>query len=142
MKRTFAALALAASLTGCQSVDQPAPGGAGPALPIDNQPQSYDNLLNKARDQAAAATRAFIASEWSSLEDTASSLERTADQMPKANDIPGTRKEAVSTEAVKLGREARQLRDAARTANERRITENLQQINLLVRQLPASGPGQ
>jgi hypothetical protein len=135
MNRTVAALALAASMTGCQSVDQQP---AGPALPIDNQPQSYDSLLNKARDQAAAATRAFIASEWSSLEDTATSLERTADQMPKANDIPGSRKEAVSTEAVKLGREARQLRDAARSANERRITENLQQINLLVRQLPAS----
>jgi hypothetical protein len=108
-------------------------------LPEDGPPQSYSDLVNRARVQAMAANEAFYINNWPDLEDAANGLELTARVLAKATDVPAKHKDTLASESADLGKEAIQLREAAKAKDVRQVTEVLQRMNLKVRELRAEG---
>lgn len=104
-------------------------------LPEDSPPQSYSELLTRARGQASVANEAFYVNKWSDLEDAAKGLEQTARFLPKAIEIPAKRKDTIPIEAGDLGKDAVKLREAAKEQDVKLTNETLQRINLRVREL-------
>lgn len=104
-------------------------------LPEDGPPQSYADLVGRARAQATAANEAFYINNWPDLEDAAKGLEVTARVLAKAADVPPTHKDTLPIEAGDLIKEAAKLREAAKAQDVRQATETLQRLNLKVREL-------
>jgi hypothetical protein len=98
-------------------------------------PQSYADLMSRARVQAAAANEAFYVNKWIDLEDAGKGLENTAQHMPGATDVPARHRDKLTAEADDLSKEAIGLREAAKSEDARKAAESLQRINLMVRQL-------
>jgi hypothetical protein len=132
MKRAHIAVLFFLALVGCQLPPERVPLKP---LPDDGPPQSYADLVNRARAQATAANEAFYINHWPDLEDAAKGLEVTARFLGKAADIPAKHKDSLPTEAGDLSKEALRLREAAKAHDARQTTETLQRINLKVREL-------
>jgi hypothetical protein len=103
----------------------------------DTPPQTYADLLSRARIQASAATEAFFVNGWTDLEEYAKGLEQTSRFLSKATEIPAKHREKLPDEAAELEKEARQLREAAKNQNVQSTNEIMQRINLKVRALRA-----
>mgnify|MGYP007059400895 CR=1 FL=1 len=119
-------------LIGCQSTDDRA---ALRPIPDTAPPQSYAELLTRARKQTKVATEAFYVDNWIELEDAATSIQQTAKLLPKALDIPAKHKDTLVVTSGQLGLEAVKLAKAARSKNVDEANKSLQQLNLKVRQL-------
>jgi hypothetical protein len=106
-------------------------------LPENGPPQTYADLVTRARLQATAANEAFYVNNWMDLEDAARGLEQTARFLSKTTDVPLRHKDTLAIEAGDLGKEAAQLREAARDKDDKKANQSLQRLNLQVRQLRA-----
>jgi hypothetical protein len=118
-----------------------APQERAPLKPLteDTPPQTYVDLLNRARVQATTATEAFYVNGWPDLEELARGLEQTARFLQKATEVPARHKDRLKDEAGGLESEARRLQEAAKARDEKKTNEVMQRINLLVRELRAEG---
>jgi hypothetical protein len=124
-------------MAGCRT---PPESQALRALP-ESRTFTYEELLQRARAQAAAAIEAFYLDGWRDLEDAGAALEQTARFLPKTTDIPASVQDRLVAAADALRRDAVQLGDSARAHDAPRTNELLQQINLKVRQLlPRESP--
>jgi hypothetical protein len=104
-------------------------------LPEDGPPQSYADMVMRARVQATAANEAFYVNRWGDLEEAAKGLTQTARLLSKATEVPAKHKDKLDVEAGDLGKEAARLREAAQRQEVPKATETLQRINLKVREL-------
>ena len=121
-------------LAGCQTPPEQAPLKP---LPEGGPPEGFSDLVKRARVQAGAANEAFYINKWSDLEDAAKGLDQTARFLTKATGVPNRHRHTLAVEAGDLGKEAAKLREAALAQDERRATDALQRIQLMVRQLRA-----
>ncbi len=108
-------------------------------LAEDSPPQTYAELLTRARAQATSATEAFYINAWPELEQLGRGLEQTSRFLPNAVDVPATHKERLGAQATALESEARQLQETAKARDEKKTNEVMQRINLLVRELRTEG---
>ncbi len=129
-------IALLVTFAGCTL---PSERPAVKPLPEDSLPQTYADLLVRARAQATTATESFYINAWIELEDIGRSLEQTGRFLPKATDVPERQKESFVEKASSLESEAKQLQQAAKARDEKKANEILQRINLLVRELRSEG---
>jgi hypothetical protein len=125
----FVFLLLAA---GCQMPPDRLPARV---LPEDSPPLPYAELLTRARLQSTAATEAFYINQWADLEEAARGLAQTARFLAKALEVPEHHKATLLDESERLGKEADRLREAAKNKDDKQVTEVLQKIHLMVREL-------
>lgn len=121
------------SLVGCQLA--PETRRSVPPLPAEGGLLSYRDVVQRARMQATMATEAFYVDQWSEVEVAAQGLEETAKYLLRAREIPATHQPMLATRSENLAKEAQALRLAVQSRDERRTTEVMQRINLLVREL-------
>jgi hypothetical protein len=121
-----------AVLVGCQLPAEQVPLKP---LPEDGPPQTYADMVTRARAQATAANEAFYINRWGDLEEAAKGLSQTARVLSKATEVPAKHKDKLDVEAGDLGKDAVKLRDAAHAQEVGKATEALQRINLKVREL-------
>jgi hypothetical protein len=134
MRRGLLATSLMLLLAGCQVPPEQVPLKP---LPENGPPESFADLVKRARVQAAAANEAFYVNKWSDLDDAARGLDQTARYLVKATAVPNRHRDNLPIEAGDLGKEAAKLREAAMAQDEKKATEALQRIQLMVRQLRA-----
>lgn len=137
-----AALACAAALAGCETVEQGrAPGTLPPNAPRavvdDGQAAPYAELLLRARAQAMAVTEASYSDNWAAVAEGAGGLERTAKLLKQAGDLPADRKAAVEATLTGLTQQAGQLRTAAQAqqVDAKKVNDLLANIQFQIRQL-------
>jgi hypothetical protein len=127
---------LVALLAGCRVVERegmlPLPEN-GPAL-------TYNEMLNRARNQAGAALDGFYIDSWAEVEQAAVRLEESAKQLPKTTQIPDAFKTKLPGEADLLRQDATKLQEAARAKNATQANEAMQRINQRIRQLRPAEP--
>jgi hypothetical protein len=112
-------------------------------LPEDGQVFTYEEILSRARAQAATALEAFFVDNWAELADAARGLEQTARFLPKAVEPPANLAAKLVKESVILHKEALRLIDAANARDVNAANETLQRIHLMIRQLrPEPAPKQ
>ena len=104
-------------------------------LPENGPPESYADLIGRARVQATSANEAFYINKWSDLEEAAKGLAQTAQYLSKATQVPARHKDILPVEAGDLGKQAEQLREAAKSQDVKLTTDILQRVNLKVREL-------
>jgi len=104
-------------------------------LPENGPPESYADLIGRARVQATSANEAFYINQWSDLEEAAKGLAQTAQYLSKATQVPARHKDILPVEAGDLGKQAEQLREAAKSQDVKLTTDILQRVNLKVREL-------
>jgi hypothetical protein len=104
-------------------------------LPENSGPLPYAELLTRARAQAMSATEAFTVDRWSEVAESATGLEQTARFLAKAEDVPANRKDILPRVSSQLAEESRKLGEAASLKKEKEVTDSLQRINLMVREL-------
>jgi len=131
LRASCCSLMLVALLVGCRVVERegmlPLPEN-GPAL-------TYAEMLNRARNQSAAALDAFYIDSWADLEQAALRLEESAKLLPKTKEIPDAFKTKLPGEADSLRQDAGKLQEAARAKNATQANEAMQRINQRIRQL-------
>jgi hypothetical protein len=118
-------------LIGCRLADRE---GMNP-LPENAVPLTYDEMVNRARGQAASALDAYYIDAWLDLEQAAQRLEQSARLLPKTTHIPEAFKTKVEPEADLLRQDAVKLLEAARAKNAPGANEAMQRINQRIRQL-------
>jgi hypothetical protein len=106
-----------------------------PPLPVEGQPVTYADVVQRARVLATSATEAFYIDKWDEVESAAIGLEQTALYLPKAADVPAARRASLDAQLQALVRDSQELREAARKTDEKRTNSTLQRIHLLVREL-------
>ena len=104
-------------------------------LPEDSAPLPYPDVVSRACAQASAAVEAFYLDKWDELESAAQALEQSARFLTKATDVPANRKDDLATHSAELVKTASLLRDAAKKKDVQQANEQLQHINLKVREL-------
>lgn len=124
-------LFLALVLAGCRLAERE---GMNP-LPENAAPLAYDEMLTRARGQAASALDAYYIDAWMDLEQAAQRLEQSARLLPKTTHIPEAFKTKVEPEADLLRQDAVKLLEAARAKNATAANEAMQRINQRIRQL-------
>jgi hypothetical protein len=129
-------VALVVILSGCSL---PPERAAVRPLAEDSPPQTYADLLSRARVQATSATEAFYINEWMQLDELARNLEQTGRFLAKATEVPPKHKDRLKAESTALESEARRLQEAAKARDEAKTNEVMQKINLLVRELRTDG---
>ena len=132
MRRTLTFVALATIVAGCQVTPEPRPLQP---LPVEGPALNYKDVVVRARALATTATEAFYIDKWLEVEKAAISLEETAQYLPRTLEIPVGRKGSLDANSQTLLKEAQALREAARAKDEKKTTESMQKINLLVREL-------
>jgi hypothetical protein len=130
MNRAFFASWLLLAVAGCQL---PPERAAPPLLPENAPPQTYTDLIRRARRQADAADEVFFMNKWSELEEAAKGLEQTARFLNEATDVPAKHKDTLKVEAEDLGKDAVKLREAAKAQQVEEAKETLRRIILKVR---------
>jgi len=130
MLRASSCLLLVA-LIGCRLAERE---GMNP-LPDNAPPLSYDEMVTRARGQAASALDAYYIDAWMDLEQAAQRLEQSARLLPKSTHIPDAFKAKVEPEADLLRQDAVKLLEAARAKNAAGANEAMQRINQRIRQL-------
>ena len=104
-------------------------------LPEEGPMFTYEQLLNRARVQAATALDAFYIDGWKDLEDAAHGLEQSARFMPRALEQPSLPKELIARNSDLLQKEAQVLLEAARKQQSDAANAALTRINQLIRAL-------
>jgi hypothetical protein len=133
MRRLLPAVAVLAILAGCQAPQERVPL---PPLPEENPPTlRYNDLLERARYQAAGANEAFYRNHWGEVEEFAKGLEQTARFLPKAEAVPARRKETLAVLSKDLGDDAAKLREAAAKQDVKLCNEVMGRVNAKVRDL-------
>src|ERR1700733_863289 len=130
MLRVTSCLLLVA-LIGCRLAERE---GMNP-LPDNAPPLSYDEMVTRARGQAASAIDAYYIDAWMDLEQAAQRLEQSARLLPKSTHIPDAFKTKVEPEADLLRQDAVKLLDAARARNAKDANDAMQRITQRIRQL-------
>jgi hypothetical protein len=130
MLRAFSCLLLLA-MVGCRLAERE---GMNP-LPENAAPLSYEEMVTRARGQAASALDAYYIDAWMDLEQAAQRLEQSARLLPKTTHIPEAFKTKVEPEADLLRQDAVKLLEAARAKNATAANEAMQRINQRIRQL-------
>jgi hypothetical protein len=125
-------LGLLVSLTGCQLPPEQVPLKP---LPDNGIPEGYADLIRRARVQAGSANVAFYENKWTDLQDAAEGLRKTAAYLAKSSSVPARHKDTLPVEAGDLGKEATRLKEAAASQDEKKATDAMQKIQLMVRQL-------
>jgi hypothetical protein len=133
MRRTLLAATLCLIAAGCLATAEPR--RPLQPLPMDGPPLSYKDVVTRARNIATSATEAFYIDLWIEVERSAQSLEETANYLPRAAEIPEVRKVSLEARSQALVKESQALREAAKAKDEKKTTEAMQKINLLVREL-------
>lgn len=134
MGRTCACLLLLSLFaTGCQVVPE-SPRNLQP-LPADGALLTYRDVIYRARSQATLATESFYIDRWQDVDKAAASLEDTARYLPRALEIPAAQKSSLEARSQSLIKEAQALREAVKGRDEKKTTEVMKRINLLVREL-------
>jgi hypothetical protein len=131
MLRARSFLLLIFLVAGCRLADRE---GMNP-LPENAPPLSYDEMINRARGQSAAALDAYYIDAWLDLEQAAQRLEQTARLLPKTTNIPEVFKTKVEPEADLLRKDAVKLLEAARAKNAAQANDAMQRVNQRIRQL-------
>ncbi len=131
--RRSCCLAALLLVAGCQAI----PDTHRPVqpLPLDGPPLSYREVISRARTLATQATEAFYVDQWADVEKAAVNLEDTARYLPKTADVPAVQKTSLEARSQTLVQESLALREAAKSRDEKKTTEAMQRINLLVREL-------
>jgi len=119
-------------LAGCQLPPEQVPLKP---LPDNGFPEGYADLVKRARLLAGSANIAFYENKWADLQDVAEGLSKTAIYLAKSSTVPVRHKDTLPVEAGDLGKEAARLKEAAAKQDEKKVTEALQKIQLMVRQL-------
>jgi len=119
------------ALVGCRLAERE---GMNP-LPENAAPLSYDEMVNRARGQAATAIDAYYIDAWMDLEQAAQRLEQSARLLPKTTHIPEAFKTKVEPEADLLRQDAVKLLEAARAKDAKAVNEAMQRVNQRIRQL-------
>jgi hypothetical protein len=132
MSRAFLPVLFLLASAGCQLPPEQVPIKP---LPENGPPETYADLIGRARLQTTAANEAFYVNRWGDLEDAAKGMEQTASHLSKATEVPAKHKDTLPVEAGELGRDAVKLRDAAKAQDVKLATESLQRLNLKVREL-------
>lgn len=133
MNRVFILSAVLLLIAGCCTTDERA---ALRPLPEDIGPQTYGELVHRARTQVQLATEGFYVNDWFDVEDAARALEQTARFLPRATERPEKlAKKTLTKEAEALGRQAHELRSAAREKDTKRIQNSLQFLHQKIRAL-------
>src|SRR4051812_22451105 len=78
-------------------------------LPENAPPLEYFEMINRGRNQAAAAVEAFHLDAWLDLEQAALRLEQTGRLLPKSTHIPEALQARVEPEATLLKQDAQKL---------------------------------
>jgi hypothetical protein len=104
-------------------------------VPVDGQPLSYSDVVQRARVQASVALEAFYVDQWGDLDGAAAALEQSAGLLRKAVEVPPARQAALGKDADELARLAAQLHEAAGAKDVARANDLMQRINLKVREL-------
>ncbi len=133
MHRAFVILASLMPVVGCQVA--PEMRRAIPPLPSEGGSLSYRDVVQRARMQATMATEAFYVDQWGEVESAAQGLEETARYLTRTKEIPPSQQAVLALRSENLAKEAQALRLAVQSRDERRTTEVMQRINLLVREL-------
>src|SRR5262245_29880064 len=133
MRRALLAASFCFVMAGCLATAEPR--RPLQPLPADGPPLSYKDVVTRARGIATSATEAFYVDLWVEVERSAQSLEETANYLPRAVDIPEVRKVSLEARSQSLVKEAQALREAAKAKDEKKTTEAMTKINLLVREL-------
>lgn len=133
MGRTTAIFLTTVALAGCQVVPE-APRPLQP-LPADGPAMTYREIIHRARSQATLATESFYIDQWQDVDRAAASLEDTARYLPKAIEVPVTQKASLEARSKTLAQEAKALREAVKGRDEKKTTDAMKKINLLVREL-------
>lgn len=117
-------------IMGCCTAERQAlkPLPDGPAL-------TYDEMVNRARAQAALGLEAFYVDGWRDLEEVAQALETTAKHLPKTEKIPERLAPRLVNDAEKLRLDAVQLGEAARAKSVQGANDALQRIHVKIREL-------
>jgi hypothetical protein len=131
LRASCCCLLLTIALVGCRLAERE---GMNP-LPENAAPLSYDEMINRARGQSAAALDAYYTDAWLELEQAAQRLEQSARLLPKSTHIPESVKSKVESEADLLRQDAAKLLEAARAKNASQANEIMQRINQRIRQL-------
>jgi hypothetical protein len=132
MSRFFAVSVFLVALGACRLPPDRTPLNP---LPEDGQVFTYEEILSRARAQAATALEAFFVDNWGELADAARGLEQTARFLPKAVEPPANLAGKLVKESVILHKDALRLIDAANARDVNAANETLQRIHLKVRQL-------
>jgi hypothetical protein len=103
-------------------------------LPADAPPQSYPDLVRRAREQVSFATEALCVDRWDDVSSSAEGLQNTAKFLTKATDVPPTHRDRLAVYASDLAKEADGLQDAAKKKNVKLTNDVLQRLNLKVRE--------
>jgi len=133
MGRTSFVLCLAALAVGCQVIPE-APRALQP-LPSNGPAMTYRDVVYRARSQATLATESFYIDQWPDVDRAAAGLEDTARYLPRAVEVPATQRTSLEVRSQTLVKEAQALRQAVKGRDEKKTTEAMQRINLLVREL-------
>jgi Skp family chaperone for outer membrane proteins len=133
MSRAIATAGLFLVVAGCQL--SPEARRTMPPLPSEPHALSYRDAVQRARQQAAQATEAFYIDQWTDVDAAAQGLEETARYLTRTRDIPAHQQMVLAIRSEDLAKAAQTLREAVKSRDERRTTEVMQRINLLVRQL-------
>jgi hypothetical protein len=104
-------------------------------VPVDGQPLSYADVVQRARTQASVALEAFYVDQWADLESAATGLEQSAGLLRKAVEVPAGRQAALGADADELARLATQLHEAASAKDVARANDLMRKISLKVRDL-------
>lgn len=97
---------------------------------------SYQELIDRARTQAAVALEAFYVDDWENMEQAARGLEQTARFLPRSSALPShLSAKDLTQECSVLGKEAARLTEAAREKSVNAANQTLQRINLQIRML-------
>ncbi|HZZ80332.1 MAG TPA: hypothetical protein VFE62_17605 [Gemmataceae bacterium] len=130
MLRASCCLVLVA-IVGCRMAERE---GMNP-LPENGAPLSFDEMLSRARGQAASALDAYYIDAWLELEQAGQRLEQSARLLPKSTHIPENLKTKVEPESNLLRQDARKLVEAARNRNSTEANAIMQRINERIRLL-------
>ncbi len=125
---TFAFLVI-----GCATAERIVP--APVVLPNEGETVPFSELHPKLRQLAWKATEAFYRDDWKDLGETAQSLDKAARLLRATKDAPTRLQTTLGPKCDELTKESGQLREATQAAAIDRISDHLQRINNLVREL-------
>ncbi len=118
---------------GCQSPER----AALRPIPPDAGPIRYDDLLVRARGQAAAAQEFFFRDSWAEVEEAADALKQTAAHLAKlpSDAVPAKHRADVAKHAKEMDQIALDLQAAAHAKDVAKTNDAMQRLNLKVREL-------
>jgi hypothetical protein len=132
MRRASGLILLTIIVAGCKT-----PESAVQPLPPDAPPLSYQELLNRAKSQVAAAQEFFYRDSWREVEQAALALQQTAELLSKIKqeDLPVRQREQAAKLVKELQDAAVALGDSGKAHDALKTTAAFQRLNLTIREL-------